>query len=316
MSVLVPPEITDNIIALVDSGQTATFLACSLVCRDWLPASRRRLFETVHFSRHHLYDLFLTRILRSVTMRWWLSYVLNVKISDPWSPLGKEAPRLDERRTNRFIHEFAGRLPNLQELSFEDADWIIRPPHPSVSVVCRNFSSVRQLALFRCRFPSFGAFRSMLASFPHLEHLDIFAIAWPGAQLSPIPMAVHDGSPSLRTFRMSAGGPELCAIAITRWLALTRTARTVKDVHLGKFFASTYLAFLQAAAASLTTLGTPLLTGNISCDASHCTSSTSSASSCRLISTPIGESWLLLSTCFTVTDFDPLSSTMSKFCGP
>ncbi|RDX52429.1 hypothetical protein OH76DRAFT_1400226 [Lentinus brumalis] len=39
-----PPELTDRIIKAVDRGSLPT---CALVCSDWLPASRYRLFRSM-----------------------------------------------------------------------------------------------------------------------------------------------------------------------------------------------------------------------------------------------------------------------------
>ncbi|KAJ6550333.1 hypothetical protein B0H19DRAFT_887549, partial [Mycena capillaripes] len=57
----IPPELTDHMIDFLWNSQS-DLCACSLVCRQWLPSTRRHLFESVTI---HPDDRFLTLLQSS-----------------------------------------------------------------------------------------------------------------------------------------------------------------------------------------------------------------------------------------------------------
>ncbi|RDX44174.1 hypothetical protein OH76DRAFT_1359949, partial [Lentinus brumalis] len=81
-----PAETTDEIIAWIPvlaapAIYYPTLLSCCLVSSRWLPASRHHLFQVVYIRSTWAYDIFVTRVLRSETMRALLSQIHTLTLA-------------------------------------------------------------------------------------------------------------------------------------------------------------------------------------------------------------------------------------------
>ena len=92
----IPPEVTDIIISFVPYA--STLCKCCLVCRDWVPASRRCLFEEIRLKSEYQYELFVSCVLRSSTMRPWLSLITSLSMSLPYSGSTRQAREVGTAR--------------------------------------------------------------------------------------------------------------------------------------------------------------------------------------------------------------------------
>ncbi|RPD58920.1 hypothetical protein L226DRAFT_109924 [Lentinus tigrinus ALCF2SS1-7] len=121
-----PGEITDRIISNV-WPDIRSLLNCALVCSRWLPASRHHLFAELRSPSKKSYDLLVSRVLHSESMRPCLASVRSVeliegRIGERWDPLPPE-----EKIGHLFIRDFVGHLPNVRSLRFQAEDWIQCP---------------------------------------------------------------------------------------------------------------------------------------------------------------------------------------------
>ncbi|KAI0757766.1 hypothetical protein C8Q80DRAFT_1265625 [Daedaleopsis nitida] len=258
----IPGELTDDIIGFIRAPETSMLLACALVCRNWLLASRHRLFERIDITCTQ-YDLFLSRVVHSEAMQPWLSSVRYLALRDHRLLASREVHLRPEenglRRSQHLLHDFIGRLPNLAELELVDADWIQRPPHPSSHHILRSSSialpSLRRLSLCGHRFPSFSSLRRLLASLPRLEDLVLEDVQWPPAvhDLSSI-VALSATSPALVALIIWTDMPDGCIDNLLTWLAHTPYRKSVRELRFDTIWTDRHVAFLRVVAPHLTTL--------------------------------------------------------------
>ncbi|TFK85860.1 hypothetical protein K466DRAFT_174117 [Polyporus arcularius HHB13444] len=182
-----PPELIDEVIACA-WPDTETLLSCALVCSGWLPAARYHLFRDVHLDSPHKYDT-LVSLVRSGALNSYLLYVRSLNLADAeeapdeeWKGKRRVQPLLT--RTGRFrffVHDFAGRLPNLAQLTLSGpgVEWSLIPPHPSAFLALSTFPSIGILELRNCRLPSFACLRRALTILPSLTKLTLSSVKWP-----------------------------------------------------------------------------------------------------------------------------------------
>lgn len=84
MPVNLPHELTDSIIGFVrdddDPRGSSTLLACALVCRDWVPASRHHLFRQISLCGKVNYDRFVHGVLHSDVLGCHLRFTVSLFI--------------------------------------------------------------------------------------------------------------------------------------------------------------------------------------------------------------------------------------------
>ncbi|TFK84952.1 hypothetical protein K466DRAFT_601583 [Polyporus arcularius HHB13444] len=232
-----PTELTDEIIAWIPvvcdrfSDMYRALLSCSLVCSAWLPASRHWLFGTLKIDTAERYDLLVSRVLRSEKMSINLLSVRIVELfgSDPAAP----------SFARPFMLEFAGHLPNVEDMAFYDASVEAFLSHPTSQVAMSRFSLVQSLSISRCKFPSFGAVRRTLTSLPSLDNLELFRPSWPDPATDLSPHLSHGASTARR--------PALLALNITMerhppgrrraqqfmtWFSKTPTSSSLLDLRV------------------------------------------------------------------------------------
>ncbi|PIL32830.1 hypothetical protein GSI_04947 [Ganoderma sinense ZZ0214-1] len=214
MSRQFPNELFDAIISCVPTGHTGwlwpkereTLLNCTLVCRDWLPVSRHTLFSYVHLKRPTAWDSFLRSVVNAEEGRPWLASILRLQVEDGWYSHyegDKKIPAkpVSEWRGQYVIPVLAGHLPNLELLSLS-VDWDRCQPHATTFGMFSQFTSLRELRLDSCRFPSFCTFRRILVSLPALKTLRCSAVHWPSAP-QPSILAIPSGHLALQSLGIS-----------------------------------------------------------------------------------------------------------------
>ncbi|KAJ7669984.1 hypothetical protein DFH06DRAFT_1468702 [Mycena polygramma] len=164
MSPRMPPELTERIIDCLSNSQP-DLLACSLVCRQWLPSSIRHLFE-------------------SVTVQPTLQFLTLLQA--PSDPVRYHTQTLDFRvwppRTDTITSQILDRFSHASRLKT-----IILGPSPPSALHFRALSRVSTLCLRHSCFSSCADFTCFLFSFPALRELELKAITWADARDNVIP---------------------------------------------------------------------------------------------------------------------------------
>ncbi len=233
-----PPELTDRIIQAVERG---TLPACALVCSSWLPASRYAMFRFVHIWSSVSYELLVSRVLSSESMKHHLPDVRKMVL---WNRKEGDFPedRIPESWPS-FFQLFAAHLPNLTTLVLGTTNWDQRPTHPLTSLVLSRFISVRHLELRGCNFPSFGTLRRALSALPSLDFLIVEGGSWPvpSAELSPLLLgngAYGSARPRLSTLHLyTHPGPlnRLRTHQLVTWLSTTATPTTLHKLQFMEY---------------------------------------------------------------------------------
>lgn len=228
----IPPEVTDLIIACVglepnDRVRRRTLLACTLVCSDWLPASRLHLFKKVKFCWYAVtsMDRFLAMDFRSQSMQLQLSRTSEITFES--GGLRRTSPSL--------LHRLAGHFPNIERLTFKYAfDMISAPsqPHPSTFTIFSGFPALHTLILRDCTLPSFNALCRMITAVLRLATLDLDAVTWPQPKRLILPYRTAPRRrPAIVTLKMRLQDTERQS-DLFQWLCTTSTTRSMKHLLL------------------------------------------------------------------------------------
>lgn len=222
-----------------------TILNCSVVCRDWLPACRLRLFRQIVLNGADQYDRFYTAVICTPSMQPWLSHIHQITmfdVEDEDSEDEEDQPTQTSRivtdrgrRTQRFVHAFANRLPILQSLRLSHANWIAFPPHPSAWRTFSSFPALRHLELEQCKLPSLGVLCRMLVALPILKRLVLRDVEWPPTRhILTYTSGTHRTYPALVHLSVKQDMNE-CMVDFLTWLTLTPTKNSIKvlDLHPG-----------------------------------------------------------------------------------
>ena len=236
-----PNELVDAIISSVPESSRwvstedkQTLLSCTLVSRDWLPASRHLLFSEVVLTRPTVWDSFVRWVVDAEQGRPWLASIHHLTFKDKWyysRSLGKDIPAepISGWRGQYVVPVLAGRLPNLGSLSL-CVDWAQCEPHPSTFGMFAQFPSLRELNLSSCHFPSFSAFRRVIVSLPALKDLACMEVHWKSAP-QPSILAVQTRQPTLEILRISLPC-RCCTLAFLEWLTHTPTRSSLVELDL------------------------------------------------------------------------------------
>ena len=231
-----PPELIYAIIAdMADSWWPERYdilLKCALVSRDWLPASRSLLLDHVRIQSKSSYDLFVQNWLQSSSLEPYLVSTKSVELTDSHTvpegeALQQAAPYPNRGWSHQFIHHFAGHLPNLESLTIRSADWDSRPPHPSIHIAISRFSSLKQLALLDCQFPSGSMLCRIVSALSSLEDLQLYGVTsrHVGTQTR---YTSNAHGPSLQTLRLSCDSN--CVTGLMRFLLGTPTRTSLREI--------------------------------------------------------------------------------------
>ncbi|KAL1945084.1 hypothetical protein VTO73DRAFT_2704 [Trametes versicolor] len=147
-------------------------------------------------------------------------------------PPRKLAPRdLQRRRGQRFLHEFANQLPNLQYMTVVNLDWITLPPHWSTHMVFGSYAGVRKFGLRGCHFSSVNTLRRMLSALPLLVHLSMQEVGWPPNRM-PVLKGPENGFPRPALECLIIHGQSATYSALFEWLVNTPSQHTLKELWL------------------------------------------------------------------------------------
>jgi hypothetical protein len=126
-----PPELIDSIIGLSRSDK-AVLATCALVCRSWVPASRRRLFSQLAISRRNSSDA--SKLLLSAAS------TISCAV---------EHPVLSRIQDLTDLHEIICRLPNLTKLSIRRSPILFRKvfPPPALTPMPCNLESLQIISV-------------------------------------------------------------------------------------------------------------------------------------------------------------------------
>ncbi|KAI0696753.1 hypothetical protein C8T65DRAFT_30576 [Cerioporus squamosus] len=234
-----PTELTDEIIAWIplvckEVDRYPTLLVCSLVCWAWVPASRHQLFHELIIENPKQYNLLVSRVLHSETMRGYLRFVRVVDLA------AYKEPAAHTRRA--FTLEFAGHLSNATTMSiaYEGVEAFMSHPHAVHILAISRFSSIYTLKLLYCDFPSFGALRRFLTSLPSLTSLELHRPSWPDPAADLSPSLLHGSSriprPALSDLKMNwaysnRAGPRRVQQFLA-WLSDTATSTSLRRLEL------------------------------------------------------------------------------------
>ena len=283
-----PGEVTDQIIPYVE--HQATLLSCCLVCSNWLPASRHRLFQKVVIDDPYTYDLLVSNVLHSDTLHPYLSSVLEVFFDEyPHHRFKSDGqvilPLNEPSKIILFIQEFAGHMPNLTKLTLGSTKRLRCPPHPGALMAFSNFPSLRELTLVGCHFPYYHALRRALSALPSLTSLGLIRVSWPQPYLRRSPMYNLDAHKPLRMSLSSLVmtwptkiGNRRCAHQFVTWLSATSSPLTLRSLRLaitetgleaGQGYLRVFGPTLQRLCRCVTTLDVELLPWDHSEGSSH-----------------------------------------------
>lgn len=250
----IPGEITDLIISFVahaDSdidNPTAALWACALVCREWLPASRRHLFEDVYLTEK-AYKPFITQVVYSETMRPWLASTYHLRMEG------------FDGRPCVPIYELSGRLPNLRSLSLFRLDWSAHMPLLKEYVVFSQFSRLQSLSIYHCTFSSFASLRRMFTALPSLHDLSMWFVhvANVPTVAPPVPVLGSRSRPALSSLAITFDVSQSWISTFLGWLSDTQTRTSMRELVYRLQYSPTpahqeHTRFFEQVASSITHL--------------------------------------------------------------
>ena len=237
----IPPEINDAIIEFVEAEDKETLRACTLVCRDWLPASRHRLFRHIEISKDVQYLCLVKHILQSETARQYLRSTVSfslweeIPMPDVGEPKNASVEKTGEDSaiepvpaSRMLLCDFAGHLPNLRALSIEFARWYLHLPLLREPLLLSTFPAIQTLHLGYCLFPNVAFLRRILASMAQLRCLELIFPSF--AALAPATTSLYEPSiqsrrqlPELETLELLCDCEDSSLDPILAWLSASHT---------------------------------------------------------------------------------------------
>jgi hypothetical protein len=185
----------------------------SLVCRNWLPASRMHLFEMVTFSPVNLTDFFSISNSRYSTL---LPHIRNITLKPPGV-----LPHQGQYQTWKNFTPDLHRCTAIKSVSLEYMKWHYLEPSARESFVS-NLPGVTEINTISATFANLGQLLELLASYPLLEKVSLdFGLSSSSLSLSP---PLHPFPPRLGTIKLGAQHTQ----HVLTWL---QSHDTFPDVH-------------------------------------------------------------------------------------
>jgi len=165
--ITIPQEVFDHVLAHVCSESTSDLKTCSLVCRAWLATCRLHLFHTIDlvYPTSRVPPFFTADEDGSarLALDGVAPYIRQVHIK-----ITRNALSTEEFNGLFQILPVLPSLPQLHGLSFECSVWI------GTFVDCvPMLSTVTELYINQCLFPSFRSFQHLISCFQGLKKLSI-----------------------------------------------------------------------------------------------------------------------------------------------
>jgi hypothetical protein len=185
----------------------------SLVCRNWLPASRMHLFEMVTFSPVNLTDFFSISHSRYATL---LPHIRNIVLKPPGV-----LPHQGQYQIWKDFTPDLHRCTAIKSVSLEYMKWNYLEPSARESFVS-NLPGVTEINTMSATFANLGELLELLASYPLLEKVSLdFGLTSSSLSLRP---PLHPFPPRLGTIKLGAQHTQ----HVLTWL---ESHDTFPDVH-------------------------------------------------------------------------------------
>lgn len=243
------PELIDNIIDVL-SNDKPTLMACSTVCRFWLPRSRYALFGQMKIKVRPTNSEAFFRLLDSPSSTI-IPYVHSLHIERDYGGGGEfwfkdVLPRLTVFGAS--LKSIVLTLANFVTLAAE-----LQPSFWA------NFQRLSQLRLDRCRFLSFVQFVDVISMCPRLQNLSVVDMSCRDDDAPLLLDQPHDLKwPALSKIALSGLGKA----AFLHWLQCAQELPPIAEVVLDNFNIGdvSYIGtFLRALGPSLRCLRLPSL---------------------------------------------------------
>ncbi|KAI0762262.1 hypothetical protein C8Q74DRAFT_1440399 [Fomes fomentarius] len=216
-----PPEMIDEILSYL-VGNCRTLCKCALVCRAWLPFSTRHSHKAmnVRLRDGRRYTRFINEVLHADTPPPWIPSIHTIIL---------DGSRAKNTGIRNFLHDFAGKVAQLQTLELNWIDWTgSSAPHPSVYLVASSFSSLHTLFMWKCHFPSFTAVRRLITPLPHLKTLKMIHVKWPEPSQSLLITASNLPRPAIEHLTLGTASRSMGPLC--RWLCATPSRTSLRSL--------------------------------------------------------------------------------------
>lgn len=220
-----PIEIQEHIISSLNNEEDAGTIAnCALVCRQWLPRSRSKLYSLIPLGTRRQCTSF-----RSLVQHPPLSiaaYLKNVQELYIWPDreeklewkAGQERPW-----AHNILTQFAGYLPDLTRVEFHYVYW--RRAHDfSLRIGC-TYHSITTLVLKDCTFASVSQLHTLATAFPALSDLTLVLITLRSKE----PLSITRKGHPLTRLELSYIDNDV-TVAITQWLDNAQMVQNLADL--------------------------------------------------------------------------------------
>ncbi|KAJ7098284.1 hypothetical protein C8R44DRAFT_748136 [Mycena epipterygia] len=192
MSVL-PHELCDMVISFCDQRSLAP---CSLVCRNWVPCSRIRLFATkprpLIISPSSLPEVLLLVDSPSSTIS---PYITSLVLKD-WTS-GPASSGSSSSSFYPILPRIAGRMVAVECLTFHAVDFEEMSPGALKFLIFYFKDTLKTLELRDCYCRSFASLIDLVCSFSILENLSLHRLV----RLDPKAMELEESPPPLDRLR-------------------------------------------------------------------------------------------------------------------
>jgi hypothetical protein len=158
-----PPELLDTVMDNLQSD-TTSLIACSLVCKAWLPSARRHIFATMQLSHPERH---FCQFLKSCSRSAIIPFIRHLDI------VGKYMYTQNLNECLPQLVEFT----EVNSLTLSYIRWYILDAQTKVAFFS-NFATIVRLSLSQIDFKSFWEFAQFVCAFPCMETLVVESALW------------------------------------------------------------------------------------------------------------------------------------------
>lgn len=234
-----PLELHEHVIRSLDNWfHGGTIANCAIVCRAWLPASRRKLYSNIELRYCRQWNRFKNAVVTSSSpdsqrcldmIKTLVIWPVDDQFFDEarTTPLVEwsAGPEHERPWSHHVLIQCAGRLVSLKYLTMVETRftraWDLALESAS------SFASLTSLKLDRCEFLSFPDMHRAIISFPALTHLVLDTPTFDGHSLG-WPERWSRGGDALRYLDICARNEVLCILS--DWLSESRLVRNLSGL--------------------------------------------------------------------------------------
>ncbi|EGO03891.1 hypothetical protein SERLA73DRAFT_84078 [Serpula lacrymans var. lacrymans S7.3] len=235
----IPPEITDHIIDHLHED-VHSLTTCSLVCKEWLPASRHHLFSSI--SLHPWKKDSFLRLVES-PIATFAPYVRRVYMRE-----GRGAYTWEKRWLNEALPRMKA-LTRVETLEVERVTWEFLGTEARQSFLT-IFKGIKKLKLQHFEFRSFCDLMQFIDAFPALEDLQFDIVKWEKESIELDSPTQYHRPPNLRVLSLSCTRKA----SILNWIQSGEREPAVHTLHLWELSekdVSAIPTFLSSVGSSL-----------------------------------------------------------------